>query len=67
MATVEVGQIWIDKDSRMQGRRVIVTAVDLEHGWVRYAPATARNTAHPSFKYRAMLKRFPKAFRLETC
>lgn len=63
---VQVGQVWLDKDSRMEGRRVVVTAIDAANGWVRYSPAAApNNIPHPCFSYRSMLRRFPKAFRPE--
>lgn len=65
MSDVKVGQIWIDKDKRMSGRAVKVTHIDAKNGWVRYSRCNPNGViVCASLNYRAMLKRFPKAFRI---
>lgn len=56
---MRVGQVWIDKDRRMSGRRVRVVETD-EH-FTRYVPAHRDKP-----KYESRTPRFVKAFRPET-
>lgn len=61
---VQIGQVWIDNDKRMNGRRVKVTHIDTNGGWVRYSPSNEDGSwVSPSLSYRSNIKRFPKAFR----
>ncbi len=60
--SVEVGQVWIDKDSRMNEKAVRVTRMDAEWGW--YATCNPVSGWQSEREYRSALKRFPKAFRL---
>lgn len=64
--SVNVGEVWIDKDKRMNGRKVKVTAVSHEHGWVRYSPCNENGSWVSSLSYRSRLNRFPKAFRFQS-
>lgn len=46
----------------MNGRKVKITAVSVEHGWVRYSPCNENGSWVSSQSYRSNIKRFPKAF-----
>lgn len=61
---VKVGQIWMDKDKRMSGRRVMVQLLDEKNGWVKYSPCSNNGGFVSTLRYRSMLKRFTKAFEL---
>lgn len=57
---VQAGQLWADRDSRMNGRRVRICEV--KDGYVYYQNVQGANAHH----YRSKLTRFVRAFQQAT-